>query len=158
VELASPLKTKKPGVCLQFHSFGQLVGHSASKGTGGTGKKQADCGPDAPSPTLHAAPVSVQPTLAAGGRLIGTKRSRRLAAGDGAQSEEDATANLDEIAMLGPHPWRISFSFGRALQVRVAALQTKGGRHENAEAAQRALPERASARSHVLRRALSIRT
>ena len=74
----------------------------------------------------------------------------------GGQSEEDATANLDEIAKLGPHPWRISFSFGRALQA--SALRAWGGRHENAEAAQRALLERARANSDVLRRALSIRT
>lgn len=74
----------------------------------------------------------------------------------GGQSEEDATANLDKIAKLGPHPWRISFSFGRALQA--SALRAWGGRHENAEAAQRALLERARANSDVLRRALSIRT
>jgi fructose-bisphosphate aldolase class I len=74
----------------------------------------------------------------------------------GGQSEEDATANLDEIAKLGPHPWRVSFSFGRALQA--SALRAWGGRHENAEAAQRALLERARANSHVLRSALSIGT
>ena len=73
----------------------------------------------------------------------------------GGQSEEEATANLDEIAKLGPHPWRVSFSFGRALQA--SALRAWGGRHENAEAAQRALLERARANSDVLRRAQSIR-
>ncbi|HKF18497.1 MAG TPA: class I fructose-bisphosphate aldolase [Candidatus Dormibacteraeota bacterium] len=72
----------------------------------------------------------------------------------GGQSEEEATANLEEIAKLGPHPWRVSFSFGRALQA--SALRAWGGRHENAEAAQRALLERARANSDVLRRALSI--
>jgi fructose-bisphosphate aldolase class I len=74
----------------------------------------------------------------------------------GGQSEEDATANLDEIAKLGPHPWRVSFSFSRALQA--SALRAWGGRHENAEAAQRALLERAEANSQVLRRAPSLRT
>ncbi|HKA12066.1 MAG TPA: class I fructose-bisphosphate aldolase [Candidatus Dormibacteraeota bacterium] len=74
----------------------------------------------------------------------------------GGQSEEAATANLDEIARLGQHPWRICFSFGRALQE--SALRAWGGRHENAEAAQLALLERARANSHVLRRALSVRT
>jgi len=74
----------------------------------------------------------------------------------GGQSEVDATANLDEIAKLGPHPWRISFSFGRALQA--SSLRAWGGRHENAEAAQLALLERARANSDVLRRAMSIRT
>ena len=74
----------------------------------------------------------------------------------GGQSEEDATANLDEIAKLGPHPWRVSFSFSRALQA--SALRAWGGRHESAEAAQRALLERAEANSQVLRRAPSLRT
>jgi len=74
----------------------------------------------------------------------------------GGQSEEDATANLDEIAKLGPHPWRVSFSFSRALQA--SALRAWGGRHENAEAAQRALLERVEANSQVLRRAPSLRT
>jgi len=74
----------------------------------------------------------------------------------GGQSEEGATANLDAIARLGPHPWQLSYSFGRALQA--SALRAWGGRHENAEAAQRALLERARANSHVLRSALSIGT
>ena len=74
----------------------------------------------------------------------------------GGQSEEAATANLDAIAKLGPHPWRVSYSFGRALQA--SALRAWGGRHENAESAQRALLERARANSHVLRSALSIGT
>ncbi len=74
----------------------------------------------------------------------------------GGQSEEAATANLDAIAKLGPHPWQVSYSFGRALQA--SALRAWGGRHENGEAAQRALLERARANSHVLRSALSIGT
>jgi fructose-bisphosphate aldolase, class I len=34
----------------------------------------------------------------------------------GGQGTQEATANLDAINKLGPHPWQISFSYGRALQ------------------------------------------
>jgi fructose-bisphosphate aldolase class I len=59
----------------------------------------------------------------------------------GGQSDEDATAHLDAINRLGPHPWQLSFSFGRALQA--PALAAWAGRHENVEAAQRAFARRA---------------
>ncbi len=39
----------------------------------------------------------------------------------GGQSDEDATAHLDAMNRLGPHPWPLSFSYGRAMQS--AALQ-----------------------------------
>ena len=37
----------------------------------------------------------------------------------GGQSEEDATMNLDAINKLQsiPKPWKLTFSYGRALQV-----------------------------------------
>ncbi|MEG3192693.1 class I fructose-bisphosphate aldolase [Lysobacter sp. D1-1-M9] len=34
----------------------------------------------------------------------------------GGQSDEDATAHLDAINRFGPHPWPLSFSYGRAMQ------------------------------------------
>jgi fructose-bisphosphate aldolase, class I len=34
----------------------------------------------------------------------------------GGQGEEEATANLNAINQRGPHPWQLSFSYGRALQ------------------------------------------
>lgn len=34
----------------------------------------------------------------------------------GGQSDEDATAHLDAINRLGPNPWPLSFSYGRAMQ------------------------------------------
>ncbi len=34
----------------------------------------------------------------------------------GGQSDEAATAHLDAMNKLGPHPWKLSFSYGRALQ------------------------------------------
>jgi len=39
----------------------------------------------------------------------------------GGQSEEDATINLNAINTVQgiPKPWKLTFSYGRALQVRV---------------------------------------
>ncbi len=34
----------------------------------------------------------------------------------GGQSDEDATAHLDAMNKAGPHPWPLSFSYGRAMQ------------------------------------------
>jgi fructose-bisphosphate aldolase class I len=34
----------------------------------------------------------------------------------GGQSDEDATAHLDAMNRMGPHPWPLSFSYGRAMQ------------------------------------------
>ncbi len=34
----------------------------------------------------------------------------------GGQSDRDATAHLDAMNKLGPHPWPLSFSYGRAMQ------------------------------------------
>jgi len=60
----------------------------------------------------------------------------------GGQSDRMATAHLDAINRLpGPKPWRISFSYGRALQD--PALAAWHGRSENVEAAQQALSRRA---------------
>jgi fructose-bisphosphate aldolase class I len=59
----------------------------------------------------------------------------------GGQSDEEATANLDAINKLGPHPWQMSFSYGRALQH--AALTTWLGDDANAAAGQKAFLHRA---------------
>jgi fructose-bisphosphate aldolase, class I len=63
----------------------------------------------------------------------------------GGQSDEDATANLNAMNALGPHPWQLSFSYGRALQA--PALKAWGGKQENVEAAQRAYYHRAKMNS-----------
>ncbi len=63
----------------------------------------------------------------------------------GGQSDEDATANLNAMNALGPHPWQLSFSYGRALQA--PALKAWGGSEENVEAAQRAYYHRAKMNS-----------
>src|SRR5215210_5855876 len=59
----------------------------------------------------------------------------------GGQSDEDATAHLNAMNALGPHPWQLSFSYGRALQA--PALKAWGGKPENVESAQRAYYHRA---------------
>jgi fructose-bisphosphate aldolase class I len=59
----------------------------------------------------------------------------------GGQSDEAATLHLSEMNRLGPHPWELSFSYGRALQA--PSLQAWGGDAANVEAGQRALAHRA---------------
>jgi fructose-bisphosphate aldolase class I len=59
----------------------------------------------------------------------------------GGQSDEDATAHLNAMNRRGPHPWQLSFSYGRALQA--PALKAWGGSPESVEAGQRAFYHRA---------------
>ncbi|HEU6444693.1 MAG TPA: class I fructose-bisphosphate aldolase [Gaiellaceae bacterium] len=59
----------------------------------------------------------------------------------GGMSDEDATARLNAMNQRGPHPWQLSFSYGRALQA--PALKAWGGDPANAEAAQQAYYRRA---------------
>jgi fructose-bisphosphate aldolase class I len=59
----------------------------------------------------------------------------------GGQSDEDATAHLNAMNRLSPHPWQLSFSYGRALQA--PALKAWVGERENVEAAKRAFYHRA---------------
>ena len=60
----------------------------------------------------------------------------------GGQADELATAHLDAINKMGPLSWKISFSYGRALQA--ATLKTWSGKPENISAAQAAFTHRAS--------------
>ncbi len=60
----------------------------------------------------------------------------------GGQSDEEATAHLDAINKLGPLPWHVTFSYGRALQA--APQKAWSGKPENVAAAQRAFGHRAS--------------
>lgn len=59
----------------------------------------------------------------------------------GGQSDELATAHLSAMNAMGPHPWEVSFSYGRALQA--PALKAWGGLTENIAAAQAAYLHRA---------------
>jgi fructose-bisphosphate aldolase class I len=63
----------------------------------------------------------------------------------GGQTDEDATAHLNAINARGPHPWQISFSYGRALQA--PAIKAWHGKPENVEAGQRAYYHRAKMNS-----------
>jgi len=40
----------------------------------------------------------------------------------GGQSDEDATAHLDAMNRMGPNPWPLSFSYGRAMQAAALKL------------------------------------
>ncbi len=59
----------------------------------------------------------------------------------GGQSDEEATAHLDAINRMGPLPWRVTFSYGRALQH--APQVAWAGKPQNVPAAQRAFAHRA---------------
>jgi len=59
----------------------------------------------------------------------------------GGQSDEDATAHLDAMNRIGNLPWRLSFSYGRALQA--APQKAWSGKAENVAAGQRAFNHRA---------------
>ena len=59
----------------------------------------------------------------------------------GGQSDVEATANLDAINRQGPLPWKITFSYGRALQA--APQLAWSGQERNVAAAQKAFLHRA---------------
>ncbi|MGH3004622.1 MAG: class I fructose-bisphosphate aldolase [Gaiellaceae bacterium] len=59
----------------------------------------------------------------------------------GGQSDEQATANLNAMNSIGPHPWELSFSYGRALQA--PALKAWRGDEANVAAGQEAFAHRA---------------
>jgi fructose-bisphosphate aldolase, class I len=59
----------------------------------------------------------------------------------GGQSDEDATAHLNAMNRIGGLPWRLTFSYGRALQA--APQKAWSGKPENVAAGQRAFIHRA---------------
>src|SRR5262245_1688768 len=59
----------------------------------------------------------------------------------GCQSDEEATAHLDAMNRIGGLPWKLTFSYGRALQA--AVQKAWSGKTENVAAAQRAFAHRA---------------
>jgi fructose-bisphosphate aldolase class I len=63
----------------------------------------------------------------------------------GGQSDEQATQNLSLMNQIGGVPWKLTFSYGRALQA--AALHAWGGKSENVAAGQRAFTHRAKMNS-----------
>lgn len=67
----------------------------------------------------------------------------------GGQSDELATAHLNAMNKLGPHPWALSFSYGRALQA--PALRAWAGHAENVAAGQAAFMHRATCNAAAAR-------
>src|SRR3979409_1725113 len=59
----------------------------------------------------------------------------------GGQSDRDATAHLNAMNRIGGLPWRLTFSYGRALQA--APQQAWAGRAANVVAGQQAFIHRA---------------
>ncbi len=58
----------------------------------------------------------------------------------GGQSDEEATAHLNAMNRIGNLPWRLTFSYGRALQA--APQKAWSGKSENVAAGQRAFSHR----------------
>jgi fructose-bisphosphate aldolase class I len=52
----------------------------------------------------------------------------------GGQSDEQATAHLDAMNRMGPLPWPLSFSYGRAMQSAALKLWSKDIANNVAEA------------------------
>ena len=52
----------------------------------------------------------------------------------GGQSDEQATAHLNAMNQMGPHPWPLSFSYGRAMQSAALKLWAKDMQANFAEA------------------------
>jgi fructose-bisphosphate aldolase, class I len=63
----------------------------------------------------------------------------------GGQSAESATAHLNAMNAMGPHPWQVSFSYARALQD--PALKAWKGEAANVAAAQKIFYHRAKCNS-----------
>jgi fructose-bisphosphate aldolase class I len=59
----------------------------------------------------------------------------------GGQSDEEATAHLDAMNRIGGLPWKLTFSYGRALQA--APQKAWSGKAENVSAGQQAFTHRA---------------
>ena len=60
----------------------------------------------------------------------------------GGQSDQEATAHLDAMNKIGGLPWKLTFSYGRALQA--APQKAWSGKKENVAAAQGAFAHRAA--------------
>jgi fructose-bisphosphate aldolase class I len=52
----------------------------------------------------------------------------------GGQSDEDATAHLDAMNRMGPNPWPLSFSYGRAMQSAALKIWAQDIAHNVAKA------------------------
>ena len=69
------------------------------------------------------------------------RRCPALPSSPAGRSDEEATAHLDAMNRIGGLPWRLTFSYGRALQA--APQKAWSGKPENVAAGQRAFAHRA---------------
>ncbi len=65
----------------------------------------------------------------------------------GGQGEEEATLNLQVANSLGPLPWKLSFSYGRALQH--STQKAWSGKPENVAHAQKVFAHRSAMNTHA---------
>ena len=65
----------------------------------------------------------------------------------GGQSDQEASANLNQLNKIGGAPWPLTYSYGRALQM--AAMETWAGKPENVPAGQQTALKRARANSEA---------
>jgi len=52
----------------------------------------------------------------------------------GGQTDEQSTAHLNAMNRMGPHPWPLSFSYGRAMQQAALKLWSKDMKANYADA------------------------
>ncbi|TGQ67528.1 fructose-bisphosphate aldolase class I [Mesorhizobium sp. M00.F.Ca.ET.186.01.1.1] len=101
---------------------------------------------------LYAARVVLEGTILKPNMVLSGKKSGKvdrpeqvavpgIAFLSGGQEDEEATANLNAINAIGPHPWKLTFSYGRALQA--APQKAWSGKASNVAAGQAAFTHRA---------------
>jgi len=92
-------------------------------------------------PSYPAAPESVAERTVSCFRTVVPAAVPGIVFLSGGQGDEEATANLNAMNKLGPHPWELSFSYGRALQA--PALKAWRGEDANIAEGQKAYLHRA---------------
>ncbi len=83
---------------------------------------------------LFAARVKMEGMILKPNMVIDGKKARKA-------SVEEVAAHLSAINAIGNLPWKVTFSYGRALQA--AAIEAWGGKKQNVAAGQRAFAHRA---------------
>ncbi len=97
--------------------------------------------PGKKNPSYPAPPAKVAEATVACFRTVVPAAVPGIVFLSGGQGDEEATANLNAMNQLGPHPWELSFSYGRALQA--PSLKAWKGDDANIAAGQAAYLHRA---------------
>jgi fructose-bisphosphate aldolase class I len=92
-------------------------------------------------PTYPVSPDTVADATIACFRMVVPAAVPGIVFLSGGQGDEEATANLNAMNAKGPHPWQLSFSYGRALQA--PALKAWKGDDANVGAGEAAYLHRA---------------